>query len=69
MHTLAMHHAVVMIQQETHHAPSTPFTVAEARGVMQFHIDCRAKRCRRKAAALQALAAAGRVVPSTTHPR
>ncbi|WP_174188384.1 hypothetical protein [Nocardia barduliensis] len=69
MHTLAMYHAVAMFQQKTHPAPPTPFTVAEAHRVMQFHIACRAKRCPRKTAALRALAAAGRLVPSTTHPR
>ncbi|MCX4097907.1 hypothetical protein [Nocardia sp. alder85J] len=69
MHTLAMHQTVAMIAQEHHRAPSTPFTVASAHRVAQFHIACRAQRCPRKAAALEALATAGRLVPSTRHPR
>jgi hypothetical protein len=69
MHTLAMHHAVVLTHQETHQPPLTPFTVVEAHRVTQFHIACRAKWCPRKAAALESLAAAGRLMPSTTHPR
>jgi len=65
MHSLAIH----QFQQEMHQAPLVPFTVAEAHSVMQFHVACRAKKCPRKAAALQALVEAGRVVPFTSKPR
>jgi hypothetical protein len=64
-----MHHAITVNRQETHQAPSAPFTVAQAHTVMQFHIACRVTRCPRKAAAHEALAAAGQLVPSTRHPR
>jgi len=67
--TLAIHQLATMTKAETHRAPASPFTVDRAHGVMQFHIACRAKKCPRKAAALQALADAGRVVPSTSKPR
>ncbi|WP_433678353.1 hypothetical protein [Nocardia sp. CA-119907] len=69
MHTLAMHQTVALTKQETHQAPETPFSVDRAHLVVQFHVACRAKTCPRKAAALEVLAEAGRLVPSTTHPR
>ncbi|WP_338773042.1 hypothetical protein V7968_16370 [Nocardia vulneris] len=69
MHSLAIHHLNLLNEQETHQPPSTPFTPEQAHQVMQFHVACRAVRCLRKAAALQALADAGRVVPSTSKPR
>ncbi|NKY25531.1 MULTISPECIES: hypothetical protein [Nocardia] len=67
--TLAIHQLANMTEQETHLAPDAPFTVRQAHTVMQFHVACRAKKCPRKAAALQALSDAGRVVPSTSKPR
>ncbi|WP_024805726.1 hypothetical protein [Nocardia sp. BMG51109] len=69
MHTLSVHQTVALTEQETHYAPETPFGVDRAHLIVQFHIACRAIRCPRKAAALQVLAEAGAVVPSTTHPR
>ncbi len=42
MHTLAMHQTVAMTEQETHQAPGSPFTIAAAHRVMQFHVACRA---------------------------
>ncbi|WP_433724590.1 hypothetical protein ACQP0C_27750 [Nocardia sp. CA-129566] len=69
MHTLAMHQTIAMTEQETHSAPEIPFNVDQAHLVVPFHIACRAKCCPRKAAALQRLAEAGRLVLSTTHPR
>lgn len=67
--TLAIHQLATMSAQETHQAPSTPFTIEQAHTVVQFHIACRAIRCPRKSAALQVLTEAGRLVPSTTRPR
>lgn len=67
--TLAIHQLAAMTPPETHYAPEQPFTVTQAHAVTQFHVACRATQCPRKAAALQALADAGRVIPSTTHPR
>jgi hypothetical protein len=69
MHSLAMYQLVAMCDERAHKAPDVPFTVAQAHTVIRYHVACRAKRCPRKAAALQMLADAGRVVPSTTHPR
>lgn len=69
MHTLAMHQTIAMSEQETHAAPQTPFSVERAHLVVQFHVACRAIRCPRKAAALQVLVEAGRVVLSTSKPR
>ncbi|MFF7944520.1 hypothetical protein ACFZC5_32845 [Nocardia gamkensis] len=69
MHTLAMHQTLAMSEQETHSAPETPFSVERAHIIVQFHVACRAIRCPREAAALQVLAEAGRLVPSTNHPR
>ncbi|MFF0493941.1 hypothetical protein ACFYTQ_33390 [Nocardia sp. NPDC004068] len=66
---MAMHQAVTLTEQQCHPAPEVSFTVDQAHRVMQFHVACRAIRCPRKAAALQALVAAGLVVPSKTHPR
>ncbi len=67
--TLAIHQLATMTQPETHQAPEQPFNIEQAHSVMQFHVTCRAKKCPRKAAAIQALAEAGRVVPSTSQPR
>ncbi|WP_433622051.1 hypothetical protein [Nocardia sp. CA-120079] len=58
-----------MTEQEIHSTPEIPFSVDRAHLVVQFHIACRAMCCPRKAAALQVLAEAGRLVPSTTHQR
>ncbi|MGW3545655.1 hypothetical protein ACWDNI_34635 [Nocardia niigatensis] len=58
-----------MTEQEAHQAPATPFTIDQAHMVMRDHVACRAKRCPRKAAALQALVDAGRVVLDTSKPR
>ncbi len=69
MHSLAIHQLAAMSDETSHKAPDVPFTVGRAHGVMQFHVACRAKKCPRKAAALHALAEAGRLVPSTTHAR
>ncbi|RDI55910.1 hypothetical protein [Nocardia mexicana] len=67
--TLAIHQLATMTESETHLAPDTPFTVAQAHTITQFHIACRAIKCPRKAAALQVLAEADRLKPSTIHPR
>ncbi len=69
MHSLAMSQLVAMFDETSHKAPEAPFTIEQARTVMQFHIAYRAIRCPRKAAAFQVLAEAGRLVPSTTHPQ
>ncbi len=69
MHSLAIHQLAAMSDETSHKAPAVPFTVDQAQRVMQFHVACRAIRCPRKAAALQALVDAGRLVPSTTHAR
>ncbi|WP_157106612.1 hypothetical protein [Nocardia arthritidis] len=69
MHSRAIHQLAAMPQQEDHQAPRAPFTTEQAHRIMQFHIACRARKCPRKAAALQALAEAGRLKPSSIHPR
>lgn len=69
MHSLAMYQLVALSDEAAHQVPAIPFTADQAHTVMRYHVACRAKRCPRKAAALQALAAAGRLVPSTRHPR
>ncbi|WP_067899960.1 hypothetical protein [Nocardia vaccinii] len=69
MHTLAMHHTLVLTEQATHAAPETPFSVERAHTIVQFHVACRATKCPRKAAALQVLTEAGHLVPSASHPR
>ncbi|WP_433598739.1 hypothetical protein ACQPXH_23970 [Nocardia sp. CA-135953] len=69
MHSLAIHQLSVLIEQEDHQAPTEPFSIGQAHQIMRFHVACRAKRCPRKAAALQVLVDAGRVVASTTKPR
>ncbi|MEU1998846.1 hypothetical protein ABZ511_30800 [Nocardia gamkensis] len=68
-HSLAMYQLIAMTRQEAHQPPAVPFTIAQARTVMQFHVACRANRCLRKAAALDALIEGGRVVLSTSKPR
>ncbi|MGW4844889.1 hypothetical protein [Nocardia brasiliensis] len=67
--SLAMYQLIAMCDESAHQAPSVPFTVVQAHTVMRYHVACRAKRCPRKGAALDALVAAGRVVPSTSKPR
>ena len=67
--SLAIHQTIALSEQETHAAPKTPFSVERAHTIVQFHIACRAIRCPRKAAALQVLTEARRLVPSTSHPR
>ncbi|MBF6259883.1 hypothetical protein IU468_26755 [Nocardia farcinica] len=69
MHSLAMYHLVAMCDEAAHQAPVVPFTIEQAHTVMRYHVACRAKRCPRKAAVLQALVDAGRVKPSAIHPR
>lgn len=69
MHSLAIHQLNTLIDQETHHASNTPFTVPQAHTITQFHIACRVRPCPEKAAALRALAEADALRPSTTHPR
>lgn len=61
--------AVAGVGQENHRPPTVRFTIDQAHRVMQFHVACRAVRCPRKAAAMEVLAGAGRLVPSTTKPR
>ncbi|WP_280249393.1 hypothetical protein [Nocardia abscessus] len=67
--TLAVHQLATMTKPETHQAPERPFAIDQAHAVMQFHVAYRAEKCPRKAAALHALIAAGRIVPSTDNPR
>ncbi|MEU2035933.1 hypothetical protein [Nocardia amamiensis] len=67
--SLAMYQLVAMCDEAAHQVPSVPFTISQAHTVMRYHVACRAKRCPRKAAALQTLVEAGQVVPSTTKPR
>lgn len=68
-HSVAMYQLIAMCDESAHQVPTVPFTVEQAHTVVQYHVACRAKRCPRKAAALQALVEAGRLVLSTTHPR
>jgi hypothetical protein len=67
--TLAVHQLATMTKPGVHRARERPFASEQAHAVMQFHAACGAEECPRKAAALQALIAAGRVVPSTDKPR
>jgi hypothetical protein len=67
--SIAMHHFIATTNQEAHPLPLVPFTIEQSHLVMQFHVACRATRCPRKAAALDALIEAGRVVLSTSKPR
>lgn len=67
--SLAIYQLIAMTGQEAHQAPIVPFTIQQAHTVMRYHVACRAKRCPRKAAALDTLIEAGRVVPSQTKPR
>ncbi|MFB8276949.1 hypothetical protein [Nocardia colli] len=64
-----MFQLVAMCDESAHQAPTVPFTIEQAHTVMRYHVACRAKRCPRKSAALDALVEAGRMVPSTTKPR
>ncbi|WP_157128955.1 hypothetical protein [Nocardia amamiensis] len=68
-HSLAMYQLVALCDAAAHAAPMLPFTVDQAHEVMQIHLNCRAKNCPRKQAALDTLAEAGRVVPTMTKPR
>ncbi|MGW4370124.1 hypothetical protein ACWEKT_31205 [Nocardia takedensis] len=68
-HSLAMHQLISLHRAAAHAAPLSPFNIGEAHRAMQEHMACRANRCPRKAAALDTLAEAGRLVPSTTKPR
>jgi hypothetical protein len=66
MHTLAMHQAVALSEQETHQPPGKSFTIEQA------HRDALPRgpmRCPRKDAAVEALVDASRLVPSEHHPR
>ncbi|MFJ1457289.1 hypothetical protein [Nocardia sp. N2S4-5] len=47
----------------SHSAPDRRFEVPEAHRTMQEHLDCSVGDCPRKAAAYQALVAAGRIKP------
>ncbi|WP_067479854.1 hypothetical protein [Nocardia amamiensis] len=47
-----------------HHAPTGPYTVAQAQRIMQRLIDCDATACDAKAAAFRVLAEAGMVKPA-----
>ncbi|MFD3431252.1 hypothetical protein [Nocardia fluminea] len=67
--SIAMHHSIATTNQEGHQPPAVPFTIEQSHSVMQFHVACRATRCQRKAAALESLIEAGRVVPSASKPR
>ncbi|MGO4615293.1 hypothetical protein AB4305_12565 [Nocardia sp. 2YAB30] len=49
-----------------HEAPDQPLSVSEAHWTMQRHRGCRVQDCPRKAAARQALIAAGRMKPDTS---
>ncbi|MGN2635061.1 hypothetical protein ACTD5D_02460 [Nocardia takedensis] len=69
MHSLAMYQLIAMCDETAHQAPVLPFTVEQAHTVMRYHVACRAKRCPRKASALQTLVDAGAMVPSQRHPR
>ncbi|GAA1644452.1 hypothetical protein GCM10009764_77570 [Nocardia ninae] len=69
MDSLAIYRLLALCGEEAHQAPTAPLTVAQAHDAMQIHVDCRAKHCPRKAAALQVLIAAGRVRPSLSKPR
>lgn len=52
-----------------HEAPEQPLSVPEAHKAMQNHHECRADECPRKAAAREALIAAGRMRPDTSRER
>ncbi|MFC3960800.1 hypothetical protein [Nocardia jiangsuensis] len=67
--SLAMYHLIAMTRQEAHATPISPLRVEQAHRIMQFHMACRARRCARKAAALNALIAAGRLIPDATKPQ
>ncbi|WP_280500595.1 hypothetical protein [Nocardia farcinica] len=66
---MTIYQLVAMYDEAAHQAPLAPFSIEQAHTVMRYHVACRAKRCPRKAAALQTLVEAGRVVPSQTKPR
>lgn len=67
--SLAIYQLAALYDAAAHVAPRLPFTVEQSPSVMQFHVACRATRCPRKAAALDVLIEAGRVVLSTSKPR
>lgn len=52
-----------------HHAPNTPYTVAEAHEVMQDRINCRVDDCPAKAAAFGVLIDARIITPARVFPR
>ncbi|MBF6340648.1 hypothetical protein IU450_32840 [Nocardia abscessus] len=67
--SLAIYQLIARTGQAAHQAPLAPFTISQAHMVMRYHVACRARRCPRKAAALDTLVQARRVVPSETKPR
>ena len=67
--SLAIYQLAALYDAAAHIAPRLPFTVEHAHEVMQFHVACRATRCPRKAAALDALIEGGCVVLSASKPR
>lgn len=67
--TVAICQLATITQAEPHQAPAQPFTINQAHAVMQLHVACRAKKCPRKAAALQTLISAGRLIPPASKPR
>ncbi|MGY1946234.1 hypothetical protein [Nocardia asiatica] len=67
--SLAIYQLIAMTGQEAHQAPIVPFTISQAHTVTRYRVACRARRCPRKAAALDTLVQAGRVMPSETKPR
>ncbi|WP_067477239.1 hypothetical protein [Nocardia amamiensis] len=52
------------LSHHCHHAPTVPYTVAQAQRIMQRLIDCDATTCSAKAAAFRVLAEAGMVKPA-----
>ncbi|MGQ4618109.1 hypothetical protein [Nocardia sp. R7R-8] len=67
--SIVLYQLIAMTHQEAHQPPSVPFTIDQAHLVMQLHVACRARRCPRKAAALDALIEAGRLISDATKPR
>ncbi|MGW6423029.1 hypothetical protein ACWF82_10170 [Nocardia sp. NPDC055053] len=67
--SLAIYQLAALYDAAAHAAPRLPFTIEQSHLVMQVHVACRATRCLRKAAELDALVEAGRVVPSASKPR
>jgi len=67
--SLAMYQLIALCDAAAHAAPLVPFTTTQAHEVAQIHVACRARTCPRKAAALDSLVEAGRMVLSTSKPR